>query len=440
MLLVSLLLPGLLALGCTHAPAPCASDEACGAEICVNGACVSPLDPQPEPQPTPEPQPQPTPEPEGDRDAGVRDAFFAMDAAPGCEHLGLRVALPADVQPLRRDEPVRLTVQVADGASLEYSSSADGVFVEEPGGAQWIARDDVIWPWHTGPIDLTVRATLDECVVSDSVRITLLGDLMVGDGTSGQLNIIGSNGSLYGQWRLVDATGISALARAPDGGYLVGIRGPYDGNHYSAPAILRLDANGRELLRFSNTSIVDASPLLTRPARWIWVVGDEVVVSGTQDPATHVFSLDGRHLRSVSTDDVWTVAVAPWNDSLAIAQNADSRIYTPDDMGGVRAIGQADEEIEGLHPLLDGGVLVVGSRSEDVLERLDPDGRITAVPPLPNGYGVSAITPFDDGYAILSRINYKVRLLTTELESVEDDDLASIAPTSPRGLLWLDGP
>lgn len=428
----------LLALaGCTYAPAPCADHADCPAAQCINGACVVQGlvgDRGAEPAPQPEP---------GDVDPRdmdpPTDARAAMDAAPGCEHLNLTVELPPGVGPLRRNEPVRLSVGVADGASLTYSSSAGGAFVEDPQGAQWIARDDVTWPWQTDGIDLTVEAALGDCRVSRSVRVTLVGDLLLGDAVSGQIDVIGSNGTLFGQWRLVDPSGITGLARMPDGGFLVGIRGPSRDGDNDTPEIVRLDPNGVEVLRFATISSVDARPLFSGPIYTLHVVGDEVIAAGIRDSVVHWFSLDGAHLRSVSTDGVWATAVAPHAGSVVIGRNGERRLYAPGD-GALRVIGEADDVVEGLYPLRDGGVLVVSSPSEDVVERLEPAGRIVAAPALPVGYAVSGFTPFDDGYLAISRINNRVIELDAALQVPEEPDFTNLGAANPRGILWIDRP
>lgn len=423
-------------IGCNRAPAPCADHTDCPAAQCINGACVvQTLVPDAAPQPDGEPAPEPEP-----RDMGEpRDAVISMDAAPGCEHLGLTVTLPEDAGPLRRNEPIRLSVTVAAGAMVTYESSAGGAFVEEPGGAQWIARDEVAWPWETGPIDLTVRASLDDCRVSQSVRVTLIGDLMLGDGVSGQLDIVGSNGTLFGQWRLVDPSGVSALTRLPDGGYLVGVRGPSQNGTHDAPEIVRLDANGQEVSRFATTSVVDASPLFTRPVVDLHVDGGEVVAVSNHDAAVHWFSLDGQHLRTVETDGARTVAVAPWREAVLIALNGERRLRVPGE-GMLQVVGEAEDPVEGLYPLLDGAVLVVGSRSEDVVERLEVDGRITPAPAPPIGWSISGLTPFDDGYLALSDINNRLLELGADLQAADPPDLAGLGAGNPRGILWLNRP
>ena len=322
---------GCLLSACTRAPAPCGADVDCPAARCVNGACVSDappldggiaidggrLDRGVDPDdgvPRDDGPRDDGPRDDGPRDGGPRDAEPLIDAAPGCEFLMVTVDVDAGALEVRRDEPVELRVTATGGATITYESSAGGAFIDEPTGALWIARDEVDWPWFTDRVSLTVTAELDGCRAQQRVFVTLLGDVLVADVVSGRLDVIGSDGFEFGQWRLVDQSGVSALARMPDGGFVAAIRGPLDERGLrSAPRILRLDANGQEVLRFEPFDLMRA-PIFTGQIEHLYVQGERVIAANVADDTIRWFDFEGELRRSVAGGGSWIEALAPRGD------------------------------------------------------------------------------------------------------------------------------
>ena len=103
----------------------------------------------------------------------------------------------------------------------------------------------------------------------------------------------------------------------------------------------------------------------------------------------------------------------------------------------VRASGGVDDVVEALYPLSDGGVLVVSERSEDSLQRLEPDGRLTMLTQ-PVDYNISGLAPFDGGYVVISRLNNRLYELDARLEPREDSIFAEFGADSVNAILWLN--
>lgn len=436
-----MMLVGLVA-GCTQAPAPCVRATDCVPGVCVNGACVEP------------PPPDMGDRLDGRLDEGLLDGGLldggrtdrgddpvdlGPDVAPGCEGLELRVTLPADLEPLRRNEPVQLTVTHSPGAIITYESSAGGAFVEDPTGARWIARDEVPWPWRSGPVQLSVRAELDDCQTTRQAQVVLLGDLLMVDGVNGQARAIGSDGTDFGQWRVFDGSGVSAVTLLPDGGFLASVRGPIIGDTRSEPELLRLDADGQEIARFATFD--DAGErLFNRAATHLHVVGDEVVAVNGHDDFVHWFSLDGAYLRSVETDGVWAEAAAPWgDDQVVVSRNRERRVRTVRD-GQLTIIAEVDREVYGLYPLRDGAVAVVQNAGANAVDRLQPSGQILDAVGPPGGYSINALTPFDEGYVAISRSGSWLIELDAELTPLpgEGFKFSPFGALNPRALIWLN--
>lgn len=440
-----------LVVGCTQAPAPCVRAADCVPGVCVNGVCVDPppldmgdrLDGRLD-----EGQLD-----EGQLDGGLSDGGrldggridrggdpvdLGPDMAPGCEGLELRVTLPADLGPLRRNEPVQLTVTHSPGAIITYESSAGGAFVEDPTGAQWIARDEVPWPWRSGPVQLSVRAELDDCQTTRQAQVMLLGDLLTGDIQTGQISVIGSNGTDFGQWRLLDGSGVTAMTLLPDGGFIVAIRGPLIDGFNREPELLRLDANGQEIDRFAAFDEA-GDRLFNRGVTHVHVVGDEVVAVNGHDDFVRWFSLDGAYLRSIDTDGVWPETAAPWGDNgIVVSRNRERQVRTVRD-GGLAAVAEVNREIFGLHPLRDGAVAVVQNAGANSVDRLLPNGQLLDTVGPPSGYSINALTPFDEGYVAISRSGSWLIELDAELTPLpgESFKFSPFGALSPRALIWL---
>lgn len=442
----------LWALGaCTQAPAPCGDDKNCPNAQCINGACVVVV---------------PAADaghfsdgdivPDGgsldrgldrggldrgglDRgglDRGPLDALPPIDAQPGCEFLTLDVEVVTDDLVVRRNEPVDLRITAADGAILSYSSSAGGAFLDQPTGVRWIARDEVDWPWRTGGITLTVSADLGDCRAQRRVQITLLGDVLLADTTTGQLQAIGSDGRWFGQWRLIDQSGVSALARTADGGFVAAIRGEFDGVDY-APEILRLNANGEEMFRFAKVDD-GGETLFTGPIRQLYVVGDTVIVANVADDTIRWFDGDGRLTASAAGGGSWIECMAPRNGTAVFSVNRERRVFEVTD-GEVNLVANAAREVYGLFPLLDGSTLMTLTAYQSELERLTTGGQILPVPAMPQGYSVIGLTPFDDGYLALSDNNWVIEF-DADLNIVENFQFSNYMARSPRAIVWLHTP
>jgi hypothetical protein len=432
-----------VATGCTRAPAPCVRVADCETGACINGTCLQPMPLVPDQGERNDGMIELDGGPLDrgvDRDRGLdpMDLDPLPDAQPGCEGLSLTVTLPDDLGPLRRDEPVQLTVDANFEAQLSYESTAGGAFVENPTGARWIARDEVRWPWRTAPITLTVHGDFEDCRVTRRVQVTLLGDLLISDVSTGQIQAVGSNGTVFGQWRLVDGTGINTMTPTPDGGLIVAIRGPSTAGRNEDPEMVRLNANGEEIRRFATTDL-NGEKLFNRPVTHVYVVGDEVVAVNGHDDAVHWFDLDGAYLRSFSTDGVWVEALSPWgDDKLVYALNAENRVRLvggemPDEVGGV------PRAVYGLYPLVDGSVAVVQNRSEDAVHRLETDGRLVEAPSPPVNYSIGQLVAFDEGYIALSTRGSWLIELDADLTPLAGDDFkfASFGGGNPRAVVWL---
>lgn len=424
--------------GCTQAPAPCAGHADCPQALCVNGACVSAsaldggvvfdgsiggndrgaVDRGPD-----------------DGDDGVTDAGPIADAQPECEHLMLDVQVTNNAEVVRRNESVDMRVTAIEGAEIEYSSSAGGAFLDLEGGKLWIARDDVDWPWFTDRITLTVTARFEGCQQDRQIQVTLLGDLLVADVLSGRLDVFGSNGTPFGQWRLIDQTGIGAMARMPDGGFVVGTRGR-ENDPDRMPEIIRLNANGEEILRFEMTDQA-GQDIFTRVIEHLHVRDGLVIASNTTDDMIRWFTFEGELVRSVDCDCGWIEALAPRGGTVVFSRNRERPVYEVQGDDTLDIVARASGEVYGLHPLPDGTTLMVTDANRNEVELLDAGGRILPMQDPPINHSINALTRFDEGYIALSQRSSRLVELDANLVFIEDFEFAGYQAQNPRQILWL---
>ena len=157
-----------------------------------------------------------------------------------------------DDRPYHRGEAVEITVEVDRDAEMSFEADEGGRFTPRADRVFWAAAGgepgDVDWPWWTGPVEVTVRATTgDGCTSTASVAVTLYGDVILGDLSRSYLFAVGSDGPRLGRFRQVTERGIEDAILLPDRGFAVIL-----GDDGDEPAFIRrLDADGDMLLDFA---------------------------------------------------------------------------------------------------------------------------------------------------------------------------------------------
>jgi hypothetical protein len=153
------------------------------------------------------------------------DGAVMPDASPDCAGAVTVQAHLTDDHLYVRSEAAEIpfTVHATGAVHMAFSADAGGRFTPRDDRVFWAAGGgqdhDVAWPWWTGPVHVTVRATDGRgCAGEASVAVTLAGDVLMTDGEHPGPLVYGSDGRYLGRLPPVgDVRGLGAVTAMPAG-------------------------------------------------------------------------------------------------------------------------------------------------------------------------------------------------------------------------------
>ena len=420
-------------------------------------------------------------------DAGSTDAAETSDATAGAD-----AATPLDADPgapdgaspacrfppelsvhlvddrlYRRGEAAEIRVDVANSGELELERTIDtpqgGRITERSDHFFWAAGDnepgDVDWPWWTGPA--TIRVTVTDatgCSTTESVEVSLGGDVLLTDGERGGLYAYGSNGVRFGLFAQVgDRQGLGSiipLPPAPDGarGFVALLRRSGNGEI----ALVRLDADGRrvgepfEMTDLTGEALYDdgrePQDLIYDPAR------GEILADYSLGSVVHRWSLDGNYMGVIEIpyDGVGPqrpLGFALLDGEVVVGHEQHDDMYVLPAQGPPRIFRGADrDQIDDTHALTSGhgGVVIAIMRRGQSYRALayDTDGRDAGAADW-YLHGPTQMVRFFDGYLSVSVRDLAVRAHAPTLEMPAPGDYwqetgADGGPRTPNGIVWLN--
>ena len=357
-------------------------------------------------------------------------------------------------RPYHRGEAAEIDFEVDREAEMSFEADHGGRFTPRDDRVFWAAGGgepgDVDWPWWTGPVAVTIRATdADGCTAVATVHVTLYGDVLLGDLSRSYLFAIGSDGRRLGRFRQVTERGIEDAILLPDRGFIVILS--EDGDE---PAFLRrLDENGDVVNDFSTIG-TGGAPLYdhAEPKNVIHdPVRDLVWVDNGADSHVHRFRLDGTYVDRIKipnndsafADD--TLGFAQLPDGRVLVGQADRRkLYAIGDDGVPQIWTELEAEPIGMETDHEGGVVVVMQSGNDVIwMAFQADGRERVRQEYFQSPFGNHLIPFRDGYLYTTNSNGRARYLDRQLREVEDEAAPYRQMTdfddlrSAQGPIWL---
>ncbi len=359
-------------------------------------------------------------------------------------------------RPYHRGEAAEITFTVDREAEMSFEADHGGRFTPRADRVFWAAGGgepgDVDWPWWTGPVEVTVRATDGNgCTATAIVAVTLYGDVIVGDLSRSYLFALGSDGRRLGRFRQVTERGIEDAILLPDRGYAVIL-----GEDGDEPAFIRrLDEQGDMVLDFDAVDSGD-NPLWAHdePAHLLYDPIRELLwVDNGLDSYVHRFRLDGTWV-----DRVLVPGHNNFNDeTIGFAQLGDGRVLVAHDGGDeVYAIGpddvpvifaEVEQDVTTLASDHEGGVVVVqGDRNSVVWMAFLANGRECVRQEFYQSPDADHLVTFRDGYLYTHNSGGHVRYLDRQLRPVDEEDAPFRQMTdfddfrSVQGPMWLHAP
>lgn len=372
------------------------------------------------------------------------------DTSPGsCPEETLSAEL-VEPRMYRRDEAVRIDFTVAPGRELEVTAPQGGRIVMREDHLFYSAGagedGDLGWPHWTGevPVRLTTQDPDLGCTARVEIRVTMAGDVLNGDFSTGRILAFGSGGQHLGTFaplsgrRILHMTVISPT-EAFEGGLAV-LRWTTDNESFD---IVLFDRQGTELpVRFETLGL-NGEPLYTPEVLPQNLIAHNGEILGDHGPdcQIHRWSLQGDYLGD---------AHIPCHDTLSYKSVGFGRV------DGDVVIGWYDGPIRFYD--LEGNLRVQGPRDSGRMRHIRPGPGGDTVAITQGDYGGNALS-FDAqgepvGSITVPVLGFMTRFMDGYLHMATDDRLQQrrrdmrLVRTWPReaqasaedlgALVWLD--
>lgn len=380
---------------------------------------------------------------------------------PGC--MPDTVAVQATLEEERmyhRADPARIDVVVqADGATeLTFESDQGGIFTERDTFAFWAAGGGepghVDWPWWTGPVTITVRATdAQGCSGETTVSIQLAGDVLVAEGQRSYLFAFGSDGRRLGRFRQIDEQGLSGATLLPPdvgGGIVLCLR--KDSAAEVAGYLRWMSDDGQDFVDFDRVDLAGSPLWETSRHPWNVVydaVNGYVVADRGVDGSIHRFLPTGEYVDSIVVpgannfrNQVRGFAVLG-DGSLLMAFDRTRQIHrlAPDGTFSEFTVGGRD--VSTVTTARDGGAMIIEGNANQVTWRyFDQNGR-EIYTQMDHPMDAEYLIPFMDGY-LSAAASGPVRYADEGLQVPPGDespfqyayDFEDVS--TPEAIIWLN--
>lgn len=204
-----------------------------------------------------------------------------------------------------RADAVEIAYEVEPAAEVVFSAAPGGRFVEREASVFWSAggedgEHDVDWPWFTGPVTVTAKATDGAgCVGEATIDLTLVGDVVLTDALRGTLLTYGSDGRYLGRYaQVIEGRGLGAVIAMPTagGGGVLVVVGP-EGERLAG--MKQLGADGQLVREFENRNLAGI-PLWAGgrgPNHLMyWPARDEILADNGAEGRIFRFDLEGQFI------------------------------------------------------------------------------------------------------------------------------------------------
>jgi hypothetical protein len=383
---------------------------------------------------------------------------------PDCEPLAVTARIDQQGN-LTRSDAIEIHYTAPEGTTLSAHSPEGGLFTQRRDGTLFYSpggringETELRWPWFTGTVHITVRATDPRgCRGEASTSVIVDGDVLVSDSSSGGIFAVGSDGRVIGRYRQGGVRGASDLVLLPEsvgGGFAYATSGYGD----DPPSITRLNADGgKDPARFQMESNARV-PLYEDESGPLHLIFDaaanELLGDNGYGGAVHRWTLDGTYMGS------WDAPVDPGSGPadrrpLGFARLADDRIVFAI-AGGRDVFSVADGRIE---PFLRFGTsitvlaagaddtVIVGGRpaTPTLLVRYDANTSEVGRAEISGEDRPQKLTPFRGGYLRTEPSSYALVFHTADLDVPENqsdywaqDYMNRNGLESADGFVWLN--
>jgi hypothetical protein len=360
---------------------------------------------------------------------------------PDCEALAVTARIEQQGN-LTRSDAIEIHYTAPEGTTISAASPEGGLFTQRrdktlfysPGGSI-NGPSELRWPWFTGTVHITVRATdARGCRGEAETSVVVDGDVLVSDASSGGIFALGSDGRVIGRYRQGGVRGTSDLILLPEsagGGFAYATPG-YDDD---PPTITRLGADGRKdpaQFQMETNAHAPLYPDGSGPQRLIYDAAEnELLGDNGYGGAVHRWTLDGAYQGS------WDAPTDPGSGPMdrrpmGFAHLADGRIAFA--IEGSRDIFTLLGGRIELFARFETGITVFGAGAEDtvivggrpgsptLLVRLDADASEISRAEVSSDDRPQKISPFRSGYLRTEPSSYALVFHTGNLEVPENQD------------------